>query len=172
MEMNYKDSSEISGSIGLLISILVCYPGLCSVKFIPNEKGLRFSYLLKTNLNSSEFEVFKGKLQTSLDVYNEFMRKKSTQLGIIKQHFLDSTLIEITCDLHSLSREEIALINDIIKQEFEPILVSDERNEMVEEEILMQEAIMEDMLESIKASIPDKSLIGYREEGKVMVFNK
>jgi hypothetical protein len=43
---------------------------------------------------------------------------------------------------------------------------------MVEEDLLVQEEIIDEMLQDVKDCRQDKNIVAFREEGRVVVFNK
>ena len=172
MAVQYKDFADISDSIGLLISILLCYPAICSVKYLPDDYAMRFTVLLKKPLTDSEFEALAEKLSLSIEVLGQLNRSPVEKCELHKAVYNDTTVLEIDCGMDDLTREMIALINEIVLNEFVDSVIVENKEVMYEEDIQFQEMIIDNMLESVRSSAPYKSLIGYREEGKVMVFNK
>jgi len=75
-------------------------------------------------------------------------------------------------DLDTLAQEEINLIVELFRQYFNKNLVTEDHEHLIEEDLLAQEEMIDNMLESIKDSTEDKYLFAFREEGKVLVFNK
>lgn len=173
IKMRYKDGEEISNSVGLLISILVRYPEVGSIKFNPKSKVLRLNFILNQYLSDLDFENFQNHLTNSLEVYNILEGKKTLITELKKIDYEKITLLEIDRDVETLNQEEISLIIDLMREKFDSLLVADSNYEAVlDEELEMQEELIEHMLEDTKTSFQEKNLIGFREEGKVLVFNK
>lgn len=173
IRMRYKDGEQVSNSVGLLISILVRYPEIGSINFSPKSKVLKFNFILTQHLEDLDFENFQQHLINSLDVYNMLEGKKTIITELKKIHYEKITLLEIERDVDTLSQEEISLIIDLMRDRFGHLLVTDGSCEsFLDEELEMQEELIEHMLEDAKTSFQEKSLIGFREEGKVLVFNK
>ena len=172
MAVQYKDFADISDSIGLLISILLCYPSICSVKYLTDDYAMRFTVLIKKPLGDAEFEAMAEKLRLGIEVLGQLNRRPVEKCDLHKAVYNDTTVLEIDCSMNDLTREMIALINEIILSEFSDTVLIENKEVMYEEDIQFQEMIIDNMLESVRSSAPHKSLIGFREEGKVMVFNK
>lgn len=173
IKMRYKDGEEISNSVGLLISILVRYPEIGSIKSVTKDKVLKFNFILTEQLTEKEFTSFKEHLLNSLEVYNLLEGKKTLITEIKKIDYEKITILEVERDVDTLNQEEISLIIGLMRDKFGSFLVSDNSADCaLEEELEMQEELIEHMLEDAKASFQEKNLIGFREEGKVLVFNK
>jgi len=173
MKMRYKDGGEISNSVGLLISILVRYPEIGSIKFSPKSKVLKFNFILTKHFSDLEFENFQQHLVNSLEVYNILEGKKTIITELKKIDYEKITLLEVERDVETLNQEEISLIIDLMREKFDSLLMADSNyDSLLDEELEMQEELIEHMLEDTKTSFQEKNLIGFREEGKVLVFNK
>lgn len=170
MELKYKNGNEVSHSIGLLISILVRYPQVGSINYDPQSKVIKFTFMLsKPGVN---LDQFKEKLLISLETFN-FLKGKKPKVVNLK--FTDSnhvSLLEVHRDVATLSQDEISLIIALVEEQYGEILVSDENEELLDEDLVVQEELISHMLENVRGAFPDKRLIAFREEGKVLVFNK
>lgn len=172
MALTYRGRESVTDSVGLLISILVRYPEVATINFDPEQQILKFNFICSRALEPVEMQAFKEILLDSIDVFNK-LDNKDTRLSALGFQDCDSfTMIEIQRDVESLVREEIALIVALFRQNLESSLISDEAGSLYEEDLLIQEEIIEHMLESVKGGAGDKKLFAFREEGRVLVFNK
>lgn len=172
MGLTYQGKEGISDSVGLLISILVRYPEVATINFDPDQQVLKFNFIVSRVLEPAEMEVLSRQLLDSIEVFNK-LENKTTRLSLIGSQECDCfTMIEIQRDVETLVREEIALIVALFRQNLENTLVLDENDSLYEEDLLIQEEIIEHMLESVKGCAGDKKLFAFREEGRVLVFNK
>lgn len=163
---------NVTDSVGLLISILVRYPEVATINFDPENQLLKFTFIYSQVLGDNELDNLKQKLMDSIEVYN-FLEGKETRLISLNHQICDNlTLIEVERDVDTLVQEEIALIVELFRQYLNTNLVTEENEQLFEEDLIAQEEIIEHMLESIKGSTQDKFLFAFREEGKVLVFNK
>ncbi|TYO97853.1 hypothetical protein [Desulfallas thermosapovorans] len=172
MHAQFKPGDDVTDCVGLLISILVRYPQVASINFDPWRQILRFNFICSRVLNDNEFNEFKTLLLNSIQAYNYLEKKEAVLVEITHQVYDDLTLIEIKRDVGTLSQEEIALVVAVFYQFMGVNLVSDLNEAIIEEDLLVQEEIIEHMLESVRGSVEEKHLYAFREEGKVLVFNK
>ena len=59
-----------------------------------------------------------------------------------------------------------------MQQHFSDYLLADDNESFLEEDLELQEEMIGHMLENIKGTTIGKKLIAFREEGRVLVFNK
>lgn len=173
MGFSYKGSrDELTDSVGLLISILVRYPEVSTINFDPDKQLLKFTFIYSQVLGDNELAGLRGRIMDSIEAYN-MLEGKETQLITINHNVCDNlTLIEVQRDVHSLAQEEITLIVELFRQYLNTNLVTEENESLIEEEMIAQEEMIEHMLECIKGSAEKKYLFAFREEGRVLVFNK
>lgn len=172
MEVCYKVKEDVTGSVALLISILIRYPEVATINFDPEKQVLKFTFILSKVLEFEEFEEVEDKLIKSIEVFNTLESKK-VSLSIVKYHVYDNlTLIEIQRDVNTLVQEEIALIVELFRCYFPKNLIVEKDEGIIEEELVVQEEIIEHMLESVRRAAGDKCLFAFRDEGRVLVFNK
>ena len=67
-------------------------------------------------------------------------------------------------DVDTLAQEEITLIVELFRQHLNTNLVTEDNEQLIEEDLLAQEEMIDHMLESIKDSTEDKCLFAFREK--------
>jgi len=172
--MNGLDAEDqtMSRSVGLLISILVRYPELGTINYEPHHKTLKFTFLLTKLLTEREFSHWERMLTLSLDTYWYIQKRRARVFETHRSAFGKITVLEIVRDIDTLTREEISLVIELVRAEFGQLLVIDAEESLLEEDMVLQEELIQQMLEDFKLSRQDKNLIAFREEGRVLVFNK
>jgi hypothetical protein len=168
----WKEGESFSNSMSLIAFLLVRYPEIGSVRFDPEQKTMQFSFVLVKSLDDGDLEQFIEKLTLSLNSISQLQGREVGQLQIDCNEDGGLTFLEIIRDVDSLNQEEIALIIGIIQQFFEGSLLLDQEEAAQEEDVLLQEEMIEHMLEDLKDSRQEKKLIGFREEGRVLIFNR
>lgn len=167
-----QDDGELCDSIGLLISILVRYPEIGTVKFDPGSQTLRLSFLLSRLIDEQEYQVFSEKLNMSLETFNMLEGNDQVVIHTALSSYDQISVIDVDRDVHTLSKTEIALIITLLKEFYAGQMIIDKNDALLEEDLLVQEELIDNMLEHLKVSRYEKNLIGIREDGRVMVFNK
>ena len=172
MSIQYKIRDNMSDSVGLVTSILVRYPEVATIIYDPEQQVLKLTFILNQKPDFVAIETMKSRVTESIEVYN-FLEGNKPGVVLIGQQECDQfTLIEIQRDVDTLVQEEIALIVQLFYDSFGDCLVTDYNNSYFEEDLLMQEEIIEQMLENVKIKSDNKHWYAFREEGRVLVFNK
>lgn len=172
LSVKYKNGDDVSDSIGLLISILVRYPEVGSINFDPLSHELRLTFILSGNLENNKIQETKQLIVDSVDTYHQ-LEKIRPQVFVFEWYNNDNyTIVDVKRDVDTLSRNEISFLMELFDAHFQNILIAENNEELWEEDLQIQEEMIGHMLEGIKNGMPDKKLIAYREEGKVLVFNK
>lgn len=162
----------LQNSVGLLISILVRYPEVGTVKYEPEKRTLRFTFMVSGLVEDEGFQTFANRLKESLLTFAFVGGRRMRVCLLEKNEFNGFTLIEIHRDVESLSREEISLIASLLGENFTERVVKEPQEPLLEEDQLYQEELIEHMLEDIRQGQITKDLIGFREDGRVFVFDK
>lgn len=173
LAFRYKSNrGNVTDSVGLLISILVRYPEVATVDFDPEKHLLKFTFIYSQVLGKDELENLHDKLINSIEVYYLLEGKEPKFISLNHQVCSNLTMIEIQRDVDTLVQEEITLMVNLFHQYLHTNLVTEGNEQLFEEDLIAQEELIEHMLENIKCSKQEKSLFAFREEGKVLVFNK
>lgn len=172
MQARLKGGEDVTGSVGLLISILVRYPEVAAINFDPWEHILKFNFICSRMIDEKEMQRFKTHVLDHIRAYNYLEKKEASLVEITHQVFDNLTLIEMKRDVGTLAQDEIALVVEVFYRFWEKDLVSDLGENLIEEDLVVQEEIIDHMLESVRDSVGNKRLYAFREEGKVLVFNK
>ena len=84
-----------------------------------------------------------------------------------------ATFINITRDVKTFSHGELRLLNEIIKDRFAKNLISEpDKVPIVDTGILSQLELIDTMLGSLKINPVEEKMVGIRENGRVIVYNK
>lgn len=170
--VHYKGREDVTDSVGLLISILVRYPEVATINYEPGEHVLKFTFILARVIEPDKFDDVKETLLSSIEVFN-LLEGKEIRVSKISHQVCDHlTMLEVHRDVDTLAQEEIALIVELVHRYLENDLMTEENDNLFEEDLIIQEEIIEHMLESVKGAAGDKNLFAFREEGRVLVFNK
>ncbi len=170
--MGNRERTENSKGVGLLISVLVRYPELSTVNFDPNGRVLKFTFILTKPLEQMKFERMRDRFRMSVAAYGDFKNRKPSLIEMARTDFGDITVLEVQRDVETLTQEEISLVIDIVRDEMGSLLAADRNDNLMEEDLLVQEEIIEEMLQDVSDCRQDKNITAFREEGRVVVFNK
>lgn len=170
----YQQGDEaISDGVNLLISILVRYPEIGTISFEPEKNSLKFTFMLSDKPDEQSFFTLKKLLLNSIKAYHmlEGVRQASSDIQL-NNYGANVAIITMIRDVFTLSKGEFAVIISLLRENLKDSLLSDHNETMLEEDLLVQEELIDNMLESVKKQGSRQRLIGIREDGRVLVFNK
>lgn len=167
-----QDDEQLSDGVNLLISILVRYPEIGTISFDPQNDNLKMTFLLSGIPSPQEFETIRQLLANSVYAYQMLGGVTGTVIDIQLSSYDNVAMVTIVRDVNTLSKGEIALVITLLREKLRERLITDHNESMQEEDLLLQEELIDNMLESMKQRQTVQSLIAIREDGRVLVFNK
>jgi hypothetical protein len=166
-----REDREIEKGVTLLASILVRYPEVSTVNLDSKFRILKLTFILKGPVPSDRIKAFETKLRDSLDAYSHIIEEKASPLCVKTVEFEDITILELERDVESLTQEELSLIIGLLHLEFQELIVAEYTAHLSEEDMFLQDEIIESMLEDIRGAKTGRNLVGYKDDGRVLVFN-
>lgn len=166
------NNDQISDGVNLLISVLIRHPEIGTVSFIPHNHCLQLKFMLSAIPSAIEFSTLKKLLMDSITAYN-MLEGLPVEISEIELNpYEQVAMLSIIRDFKSISKNEISLLVALLQENLKNYLITDPNSSLVEEDLLLQEEVIEDMLENIKNHHILHPLIGIRENGRVLIFNK
>lgn len=165
-------AARATNSVSLLISILVRYPEVASVTYNPEATILKFTFLLARPVSVRRFRQLRARLRKSLEVYSGLEGRPCPGVSISATTHGGVGVVEMGHDVHSLSREGLSLIIEVVRTQLGDLLAVEPNPSLLEEDLAVQEEVIEEMLEDLRESGQGRNLIAFREEGRVLVFNR
>lgn len=168
-----RNPEELSSSTaGLLVSILIRYPEIGALHYDPALRALKFTFMVKREVDDAELDALRSTVIDSLEAYAVLTNSGPPEVAVGRVEYGDMTMIEVTRDIRTLNAGDIAILVSLLKERFGDDLASEPADPLAEEEAYVQDEYIEDLLDDMKISGIDKSLIGFRDSGRVVVFNK
>lgn len=172
LALQYKNGENVSDSVELLISMLVRYPEIGTINFDPQTNNIKITFMMLKLFQEQVLEAFRNNLISCLETLH-FLEGENPELLEVNYSFCeDVTLLDVKRDVRSLSGEEISLTILIVRDCFSEFLLSDNEDETGGDELIQDEELIGKLLENVRYTGADKKLLAFREEGRVMVFNK
>ncbi len=167
-----QEKENYNNEISLLVSILIRYPQISSLNYDNEKDILRFSFLANHVYDSRWIDDFKQRIENSLEAFHGSNGMDDVHFELDCQSIHDVTRFELTRNVTSLSQEEISLLVMLFEDAFRDNLVMDRNDSLVDEDMQIQEEIIDSMLHDLQGGSKDRNFIAYREEGRLLVFNK
>jgi len=165
-------TEENSKGVGLLISMLVRYPELATVNLDPRGKLIKFTFILTKPVPERDFESIRDRIRLSIEAYLSFKAVEASTIEVEKTNFSDICVLELRRDMASLTQDEISLVIEIVRDACGELLAADRNDHLLEEDLMIQEEIIDEMLQDVRELRQGKSIVAFREEGRVVVYNK
>lgn len=158
--------------VNLLTSVLIYYPEISKISIEPDEK-IYINYIIQKILNDEEIEKTRTLLEECLKSYH-YLEKTQVECNEVKVNIEEkATFITIKRDMKTFSHGELRLINTLINEEFGELLIMDtDKIPMIDSTMLAQMDLIDTMFASLKINPVVEKMIGIREAGRVIVFNK
>lgn len=159
-----------AGDAHLVASLLARYPEIGSLEYCPRSRQFTFTFLITaTGLN---IPAFHERLKESLQAYS-FLTGHPVDLLIVDWiEEAGVTLLRVARDLPTLRHEEIALLIGLVQQEFSELIACEENGPVPEFDGPMQEELIQHMLEDLRDTPRSREVIGFRREGRVVVYHR
>lgn len=158
--------------VNLLTSVLIYYPEISKISIEPDEK-IYVNYIIQKILTDEEIEKTRTLLEECLKSYH-YLEKTQVECDEVKINIEEkATFITIKRDMKTFSHGELRLINTLINEEFGELLIMDtDKIPMIDSTMLAQMDLIDTMFASLKINPVVEKMIGIREAGRVIVFNK
>lgn len=159
--------------VNLLVSILVCYPEVVTVSYEPKEEALRFAFGLKCVPDKASFKKVAGYLAESVRAYQDLEGYEGASVEFYIEGQEGTSFFYVVRDVRTLSRGEINLLADIMQDFYgEKLMMGETQEPYDEEEEMMREEALDHMIGNLRTTRIGDRMVGIREEGRVLVFNR
>ncbi|MEO6913994.1 MAG: hypothetical protein ABI182_08260 [Candidatus Baltobacteraceae bacterium] len=162
---------ENADTISLICALLVRFPEIASVRSTPGDGTVRFTLVLSSKLDratqhgvvSSVQDHVEGLLGLTQDVPGTVAVEFETDKAM--------TFVHLTRDLESFSKDELVMLVGLFAEQFGATLVRNPvSDEQLDEDPAAQDELVEYAVESLRDPRQSKSLVGFREEKRVLVY--
>ncbi|NLY92162.1 MAG: hypothetical protein GX081_11240 [Firmicutes bacterium] len=170
-DVYFREGESFTGAMSLIVSLLIRYPEVATLKLNPEESSLIFRFIFRYKFSTEEKKSFREEIKMSLETLAVLERVEPQVIEVTFRRQNDLSFVEIKRDLTTFSPEELSLVLKIIDRRYPQQLIKEADNETGEEDLLFQDEMIAHMLEELREVPPERELIGIREEGRVMIFN-
>lgn len=173
--MNNDAAAADSSCIDFLVSILVRFPQIFSIRFNNTTKSYLFTFMYRGSLEEKLFLDLKEKIKDYFEVYAELANGLDIPLSFKKRKFRKCTFIEVCLAGEGLNLQDINLLASTMAVELGENVVSDYEEfalSYLEGEDYEPEREVEYLSRTGIQNWKKENLIVFRDSGKVYVFDK
>lgn len=155
----------------LLISMLIRYPEVSSVRYDPETKSLVFSFFVQGILDEQKQVDCHQSLATHLEICGSLDRKCASIGKLLFSPLDDMTWITYQQSIQLISAAELIILTHVLHTHF-PEQVALDLLGIEHYDLEQQEEVIDRLLGLPETLGENKLVVAYREDGKVYVYNK
>jgi len=163
--------SEASDAVGLVIALLVRYPEIATIVSHPATLTMTLSFALGLRLDRAAERALREAITDHVWSLLEVSGEAPETLAVECERDLTASFVRITRDARTFTREELQLLVALLADRFGEKLV---KSPAAEDDIFEDESGSDDLvdyaLEAMRDPAQQRSLLGFREEKRVLVY--
>ncbi len=163
--------SEASDEVGLIIALLVRFPQLATIVSHPANGTLVLSFAVRSKLDRRVAAELRESISEHVRSLLELRHERHDALGVTCESDEALGFVRITRDVRSFSREELLLLVALLSDRFGVNLVQSPPSS---DEAPQDEGDVDDLveyaIEAFREPGQQRSLVGFREEKRVLVY--
>ena len=163
--------SENADAVGLIIALLVRFPHVATLVSHPAEGTLTLSFAVARRLDPATERSVREVVLEHVRSFTELSGETTDALEVVCEVDERLSFIRVTRDARSLPREELQMLTGLLADRFgDALLVSPAADDGLEDDPVAQDELVEYALEALRDPSQQKSLVGFREEKRVLVY--
>jgi hypothetical protein len=167
-----RTASQASDAVGLIVALLVRFPEIATIVSHPTEGTLTLSFALATRLDRQGERDVREAVAEHIAALTQATGEPLETLAVECEHDERMTFVRVTRDARSFTRDELQLLTGLLARRFGDALIKSPaaEDELHEDEVAAADELVEFALEALRDPTQQKSLVGFREEKRVLVY--
>ncbi len=162
---------ENSDTVSLVCALLVRYPEIASMRSASGEGTLRFSFAVVHRIDKATQRAIVEEIETHVEGFLSLLGESGGEVRVECESDRAMSFVHVTRDLETFSKDELAMLTGLFAERFGAALVRNPvPDEHPDEDPLLQEELVESAIEALRDPAQSKSLVGFREEKRVLVY--
>jgi hypothetical protein len=168
--MSVRLPVENSDTVSLVCALLVRYPEIASIRSAPGEGTVRFTYAVASRLDRKTQRAVVDEIEAHVESFLSLV-DESGEIAVECESDRLLSFVHVTRDLDTFSKDELAMLTSFLAERFGAALVRNPvPEEHPDEDPALQEELAESAIEALRDPAQSKSLVGFREEKRVLVY--
>jgi hypothetical protein len=161
---------ENSDTVSLVCALLVRYPEIASMRSAPGEGTVRFSFAVSQRLDKKTQRTVVEEIESHVDAFLSLLGEGG-DVRVECESDRPMSFVHVTRDLETFTKDELAMLTGLFAERFGAALVRNPvPDEHPDEDPALQEELVESAIEALRDPAQSKSLVGFREEKRVLVY--
>lgn len=162
--------SEASDAVGLIITLLVRFPEIATIVSHPADGTLTLSFGVASALDRATVVTVRESIIDHVRVLLGCGREMPDALEVKCESDAGMSFVRITRDVRTLTREELHVLVAVVTDRFGALLVKSPASDDAFEDEAAADEVVECALEALRDPAQQRSLVGFREEKRVLVY--
>ena len=169
--MSTRALVENADTVSLVCALLVRFPELASIRSGPTDRTLRLTFAVRQRLDRSAQNALAEAIEEHVRSFLALTREEPAVLRVECEGDRTMSFIHVTRDFESFSKEELELQVGFFSDRCGDALV---RNPHPDDQLEADPAAEDEAalyaIEALRDPAQSKSLVGFREEKRVLVY--
>ncbi|MBC5815970.1 MAG: hypothetical protein GIW97_05455 [Candidatus Eremiobacteraeota bacterium] len=162
---------ENADTVSLICALLVRFPEIASVRSMPNDGSVRFTFVVSQKLDRVAKASIIGSIKDHVESFLHLGDDSARTVALECETDKAMTFVHVTRDLETFSKDELIMLVNVFADRFNDTLVRNPAaEEPFEEDPMVQEELIDCAIDSMRDPRQSKSLVGFREEKRVLVY--
>ncbi|MEO6990489.1 MAG: hypothetical protein ABI346_02705 [Candidatus Baltobacteraceae bacterium] len=163
--------SENADAVGLVVALLVRFAEIATISAHPTDGTIVLSFVIRRRLDRASRSSLRDALVEHVRTLHAIAGWEARVLGVTCEVDDGITFARVTRDAASLSRDELVLLTGLFAERFgEALLCSALDVDAAEDEAVPDDELVDYAIEALRDPSLSKSLVGFREEKRVLVY--
>ncbi len=161
---------ENSDTVSLVCALLVRYPEIASIRSMPGDGTVRFSYAVASRIDRATQRGIGEEIEAHVDGFLSLVGDRG-EIKVECESDRALSFVHVTRDLETFTKDELAMLTSFLADRFGNALVRNPvPDEQADEDPAFQDELAESAIEALRDPAQSKSLVGFREEKRVLVY--
>ncbi len=161
---------ENSDTVNLVCALLVRYPEIASIRSMPGEGTVRFTFAIGRRMDRSTQRAIAEEIEAHVNGFLA-LTHDGGDLAVECESERAHSFVHVTRDLVTITKDELGMLTALFAQRFGEALVRNPvPDEHPDEDPAAQDELVECAIEALADPAQSKSLVGFREEKHVLVY--
>jgi hypothetical protein len=161
----------LSDTVSLVCALLERFPEIASIRSVPSERTLSSTMALRQRLDRAAQAALVDTIEEHVRGFLNLTQDEPRVLRVECEGDRSMTFVHVTRDLETVSKEELELHAAFFTQRFGDALIRNPAtDEQYDGDSDAQDELARHAVEALRDPAQSKSLVGFREEKRVLVY--
>ncbi len=161
---------ENADTVSLVCALLARFPEVASLRSSPAEGTVRLTFAVKTRLDKAAQAALVEMVADHVDGFLMLGKDEASTVKFECETDRAMAFVHLTRDLDSFTKDELEMLVALFAQRFGDALVRNVADDEADADPAIADEIAVYAIEALRDPTQSKSLVGFREEKRVLVY--